>query len=52
VAELLALLDIGTRDQRAKLASFHAPKMLNTMGIETSRLTFSVTLSRVTDPTA
>jgi L-asparaginase II len=52
VAELLALLDIGTRDQRAKLASFHAPKMLNTMGIETSRLTFSVALSRVTDPTA
>jgi L-asparaginase II len=46
VAELLALLDIGTLEQRTKLAAFHRPKMLNTMGIETSRLTFSVTLSR------
>jgi L-asparaginase II len=46
VAELLALLDIGTLEQRAKLASFHAPKMLNTMGIPTSRITYSVALKR------
>jgi L-asparaginase II len=48
VAELLALLDIGTPAQRAKLTAFHAPKMLNTMGIQTSRMTFSVALERAT----
>jgi L-asparaginase II len=44
-AELLALLDIGTVDQRAKLDDFRAPKRLNTMGVETGRLSFSVELS-------
>jgi len=46
VAEVLALLEIGAPEQRAKLAAFHAPKMLNTMGIQTSRITFSVALQR------
>jgi L-asparaginase II len=49
VAEVLALLDIGTPEQRAKLMSFHAPKMLNTMGIETSRVVFSVALKRAAE---
>lgn len=49
VAELLTQLDIGTREQRAKLAAFHRPKMLNTMGLETSRMTFSVELNRITE---
>ena len=44
-AELLALLDIGTAAQRAKLAAFHAPKMVNTMGVETGHLAFSVALA-------
>jgi L-asparaginase II len=44
-AELLALLDIGSVEQRAKLDVFHAPKRLNTMGIETGRLAFSVKLA-------
>jgi L-asparaginase II len=44
-AELLALLDIGTVEQRAKLDAFHAPKRLNTMGVETGRLAFSVELA-------
>lgn len=47
VAELLSLLDIGTQEQRTKLTAFHKPKMSNTMGIETSRMTFSIKL----DPT-
>ncbi|NKJ47043.1 asparaginase [Burkholderia sp. SG-MS1] len=41
-AELLALLDIGTARQRAKLEVFHAPKRLNTMGVETGRVAFSL----------
>ncbi|SDQ44118.1 asparaginase [Paraburkholderia fungorum] len=45
-AELLALLDIGTAEQRAKLDAFRAPKRLNTMGVETGRLAFSVELER------
>ena len=45
VAELLGLLDIGTAEQRAKLDAFHAPKRLNTMGVETGRLAFSVELA-------
>jgi L-asparaginase II len=44
-AQLLALLDIGTAEQRAKLDAFHAPKRLNTMGVETGRLAFSVELA-------
>jgi L-asparaginase II len=44
-AQLLALLDIGTPAQRAKLDAFHAPKRLNTMGVETGRLAFSVELT-------
>jgi L-asparaginase II len=46
-AELLAMLDIGTAEQRAKLDAFHAPKRLNTMGVETGRVVFSVGLKRV-----
>ncbi|WP_027800567.1 asparaginase [Paraburkholderia dilworthii] len=45
VAEVLAQLDIGTAAQRAKLDSFHAPRMLNTMGVATSRLSFSIALA-------
>jgi L-asparaginase II len=44
VAEVLALLDIGTAEQRAKLDAFHAPRILNTMGVATSRRVFSVAL--------
>ncbi|MFM0741116.1 asparaginase [Paraburkholderia xenovorans] len=44
VAELLAQLDIGTVAQRAALDAFHAPKMLNTMGVEIGRLALSVEL--------
>jgi L-asparaginase II len=44
-AELLALLDIGTAEQRAKLDAFHTPKRLNTMGVETGRVAFSVELA-------
>jgi len=45
VAEVLALLDIGTAGQRAKLDAFHAPRTLNTMGVATSRVVFSVVLA-------
>ncbi|MFM0435838.1 asparaginase [Paraburkholderia strydomiana] len=44
VAEVLAQLDIGTAGQRAKLDSFHTPRMLNTMGVATGRRVFSVAL--------
>jgi L-asparaginase II len=43
-AQLLRLLDIGTVEQRAKLETFRAPQRLNTMGVETGRLAFSVRL--------
>ncbi|HZZ10347.1 MAG TPA: asparaginase [Paraburkholderia sp.] len=43
-AELLALLEIGTPTQRAALAAFHTPRMLNTMGVEIGRLAFSLDL--------
>ncbi|WP_144110648.1 asparaginase [Paraburkholderia sp. BCC1886] len=46
VAEVLAVLDIGTAAQRAALDAFHAPTMRNTMGVETGRLAFSVALER------
>lgn len=44
VAELLTQLDIGTAEQRARLEAYRSPRMLNTMGIETGRLTCSLTL--------
>ena len=44
-AELLAVLDIGTPHQRAVLEGFHAPKRLNTMGIEIGRMGFSIELA-------
>ncbi|MBN3804260.1 asparaginase [Paraburkholderia sp. Ac-20336] len=44
-AELLALLDLGTAEQRAKLDGFHAPKRLNTMGVEIGRMVLSVGLT-------
>lgn len=50
VSELLTLLEMGTPEQRKKLDRFHAPKMLNTMGVETSRLQFSVALMRAAGP--
>lgn len=49
--ELLGLLDIGTAEQRSKLASFHAPRMLNTIGVEIGRLAFSVALRDATGRT-
>ena len=39
-AELLAVLDIGSAQQRAALDGFHAPKRLNTMGIEIGKNSF------------
>jgi L-asparaginase II len=45
VAEVLALLGIGTAAQRAKLDAFHAPRRVNTMGVETGRLGFSIRLT-------
>jgi L-asparaginase II len=44
-AELLAVLEIGTAEQRAALAGFHAPKRLNTMGVEIGRMGFSIELA-------
>ena len=44
-AELLGLLEIGTAGQRAKLDAFRAPKRVNTMGVETGRLAFSIGLA-------
>ncbi|MEX3639242.1 asparaginase [Paraburkholderia sp. BR14320] len=44
-AELLAVLDIGTPEQRATLDGFHAPKRLNTMGVEIGRMDFSIELA-------
>ena len=41
VAELLARLDIGSPEQRAQLGAFHAPPMLNTMGVKIGHLAFS-----------
>jgi L-asparaginase II len=45
VAEVLALLGIGTPEQRAQLDAFHAPPRLNTMGVETGWLGFSIELA-------
>jgi L-asparaginase II len=44
-AELLALLELGTDEQRATLDGFHAPKRLNTMGVEIGRMAFSIRLA-------
>ncbi len=44
VAELLARLDIGSPEQRAQLGAFHAPPMLNTMGVKIGHLAFSLAL--------
>ncbi|WP_233829239.1 asparaginase [Paraburkholderia sp. ZP32-5] len=44
-AELLALLELGTAEQRAALEGFHAPKRLNTMGVEIGRIGFSIGLT-------
>jgi L-asparaginase II len=45
VAELLARLDIGSAEQRAQLSAFHAPPMVNTMGVEIGHLAFSFELA-------
>ncbi|WP_144143542.1 asparaginase [Paraburkholderia sp. BCC1884] len=50
VVEVLTLLGIGTAEQRKKLDRYHAPKMLNTMGLATSHLKFSITLDRASAP--
>ena len=47
VAEVLERLGVGTPEQRAKLHAFHAPKLRNTMGVETGSLKFSVELQLV-----
>jgi L-asparaginase II len=47
VAHVLGQLEIGSETQRAKLAAYRNPRMLNTMGIETGRLVVSVPLERV-----
>ncbi|WP_429301170.1 asparaginase [Paraburkholderia sp. GAS199] len=44
VAEVLARLDIGTAEQRAALSAFHAPNMVNTMGVKIGHLALSVDL--------
>lgn len=46
VSELLDRLQIGTPEQRERLAAFHRPKMLNTRGIETGRAQFQFELKR------
>ncbi|RKU04387.1 asparaginase [Burkholderia sp. Nafp2/4-1b] len=40
VSELLERLQIGTDAQRARLAAFHRPRMLNTQGVEIGHATF------------
>ena len=40
VSELLERLRIGTDTQRARLAAFHRPRMLNTQGVEIGHATF------------
>lgn len=40
VSELLERLQIGTAAQRARLAAFHRPPMLNTQGVEIGHATF------------
>jgi L-asparaginase II len=47
VADLLTQLDLGTAAQRARLESFRAPPMRNTMGVETGHLALSVALETV-----
>ncbi|AOK37897.1 MULTISPECIES: asparaginase [Burkholderia] len=40
VSEILERLRIGTAEQRAQLAGFHRPRMLNTQGVEFGHATF------------
>ena len=40
VSEILDRLQIGTFVQRAQLAGFHRPRMLNTQGVEIGHATF------------
>jgi len=40
VSELLERLQIGAAAQRARLAAFHRPRMLNTQGVEIGHATF------------
>ena len=47
VADLLTQLGLGNAQQRAKLESFRAPPMRNTMGVQTGRLALSVALEPV-----
>jgi L-asparaginase II len=44
VAELLAQLQLGSSGQRTALEAFRAPRMVNTMGVETGRIGFSLAL--------
>lgn len=44
VAEVLAQLQLGSDEQRAALDAFRTPRMVNTMGVETGRVEFSVVL--------
>lgn len=46
VSEILERLQIGTAGQRAQLAAFHRPRMLNTQGVEIGRATFPLELQR------
>lgn len=46
VSEILERLQIGTAAQRAQLAAFHRPRMLNTQGVEIGRATFPFELQR------
>ena len=46
VSEVLERLEIGTSEQRQRLATFHRPKMLNTKGIEIGHATFPFQLHR------
>ncbi|WP_322071769.1 asparaginase [Paraburkholderia bannensis] len=47
VSEVLQRLGIGTEEQRAHLAEFHRPRLLNTRGVETGHVTFPFELQRV-----
>lgn len=47
VSEILDRLEIGTAEQRQKLAAFHRPPMLNTRGVEVGHVAFPFQLQRV-----
>lgn len=46
ICEILERLGIGTDAQRAKLADFHHPKMLNTKGVQTGHVAFPFELQK------